>query len=120
MTIEATLTRELNIRFIDARALATEAKLNLGVQGYPSQQQDEELIGEAMSIFLQRPREARMELCNLKSDLDAVKIPIIGLLSSSVASTAEIHSDHENSTDCGFTSGRSAVRKEGFRIFRRR
>ena len=33
MTIESILTRELELRFIDARALATEARVSLGIHG---------------------------------------------------------------------------------------
>ena len=54
MSVESTLTRELDIRFIDARVLTTEAKLNLGIEGYPSLEQTSELIAEATRIFEER------------------------------------------------------------------
>ena len=46
--VESFLKRELNIRFIDARSLATEDKNNLNITGYPSAEQKELLKVEAM------------------------------------------------------------------------
>jgi hypothetical protein len=75
MPIESTLTRELEIRFIDARAIATEAKLNLGIEGYPGCDQEDLLLGEAIAIFHSRPGDVKNVMRRLKSDLDAVKKP---------------------------------------------
>jgi hypothetical protein len=75
MPIESTLTRELEIRFIDARAIATEAKLNLGIEGYPGCDQEDLLIGEAIAIFHSRPGDVKNVMRRLKSDLEAVKKP---------------------------------------------
>jgi hypothetical protein len=71
MTVEAVLTRELNIRFIDARALCNEAKLGLGVVGYPSPEQEVVLVEEAKMIFRARPEETQRAMIRLKSNLDA-------------------------------------------------
>ena len=75
MTIESFLTRELNVRFIDARNLATEAKLNLGYHDYPSKSQKLEIQEEACRIFSERLsdsershlREQSNELKNTKN-----------------------------------------------------
>jgi hypothetical protein len=77
MTVEAVLTRELEIRFIDARALCNEAKLGLGVDGYPSPEQEVLLVEEAKMIFRARPEETQraMMITLKKSNLGAVKIP---------------------------------------------
>jgi hypothetical protein len=75
MTVEAVLTRELEIRFIDARALCNEAKLGLGIVGYPSPEQEVLLVEEAKMIFRARPEETQHTMITLKSNLDAVKIP---------------------------------------------
>ena len=75
MTVEAALTRELEIRFIDARALCNEAKLGLKVDGYPSAEQEVLLVEEAKTIFRARPEDTQRAMIKLKSDLDAVKIP---------------------------------------------
>jgi hypothetical protein len=74
MTVESFLTRELQVRFIDARNLATEAKLNLGVFGYPSHEQQEAIIEEALKVFQQRPNEVQAGMRRLSSSLDAVKL----------------------------------------------
>jgi hypothetical protein len=40
MTVEALLAREVMIRrFIDARFIATEARIGLGIHGYPTKTQ---------------------------------------------------------------------------------
>ena len=75
MPIETILTRQLNIRFIDAKALCNEAKINLGIEGYHRDDQEEALLQEAINVFSERPDEARGVMRRLKSDLDAAKIP---------------------------------------------
>jgi hypothetical protein len=121
MNIEATLTRKLNIRFIDARIIANEAKLKLGVDGYPcTKSQEEALIAEAMYIFDEQPKKVRDSLVVLKSDLDSLKLPIDSLSSaaSTVAMGGSSSSDDTNST---FTSPTSSSKQQGrFRLFRRR
>jgi hypothetical protein len=74
MTVEAVLTRELEIRFIDARALCNEAKLGLGVVGYPGPEEEVLLVEEAKKIFRARPEETKCAMMTLKSSLDGVKI----------------------------------------------
>jgi hypothetical protein len=84
MTVEAVLTRELQIRFIDARALCNEAKLGLGVVGYPSAEQEVVLVEEAKMIFRARPEETQRAMITLKSNFDDVrKIPKKGSTMSS-------------------------------------
>ena len=75
MSIESTLTRELEIRFIDARAIATEAKLNLGIEGYVSSQDQQVAIQEeALRIFTQDKSEReRMGMRILSSRLNSIK-----------------------------------------------
>jgi hypothetical protein len=75
MPVEAYLTRQLNIRFIDARNICTEAKVSLGVEGYPTDDQEVMLIQESIQIFARRPNESKTAMRRLKSDLDAVKNP---------------------------------------------
>ena len=73
-TIEATLTRELGIRFIDARQLATQARLQLGVKGYPSNEMKQELIQLAMEMFQQDlSEEKRHELQYTNAKFQMVK-----------------------------------------------
>ena len=75
MSIESKLTRELEIRFIDARSIATEAKLNLGVDGYASlPDQIDAIQQEAMRIFNQEKTEReRMSMRILNSRLNTIK-----------------------------------------------
>ena len=75
MPVEAYLTRQLNIRFIDARTLCTEAKVSLGVEGYPTDDQEVMLIQEAIQIFARRPNETKTTMRRLKSNLDAITSP---------------------------------------------
>jgi hypothetical protein len=96
MTVEAVLTRELNIRFIDARALCNEAKLGLEVVGYPSPEQEVLLVEEAKTIFQARPEEIQRAMKRLKSNLDAVKIPK-GSVSSRRSRSASCDGTEESS-----------------------
>jgi hypothetical protein len=73
MSIEASLTRHLDIRFIDARMLALEAKANLGVEGYHWPKQQEQIIEEALKIFASRPDKVRNTMLNLNANLEAAK-----------------------------------------------
>jgi hypothetical protein len=75
MTVESILTRELDICFIDARHMVTEAKIILGIHGYPSKDQERELREEAIKIFGQRPQETQNTMRRLSADLEAIKIP---------------------------------------------
>ena len=74
MSVESIITRELDIRFIDTRAIATEAKLNLGIDGYVSNQdQRDAVVNEAMKIFQQRPQSQKTTMKVLNSRLNAIK-----------------------------------------------
>ena len=74
MSIESTLTRELDIRFIDARAIATEAKLNLGIEGYVDDCNREELvIKEAIRVFQRRSIHDQISMRQLHTKLTSIK-----------------------------------------------
>jgi hypothetical protein len=106
MTVEAILTRELEIRFIDARTLCNEAKLGLGIDGYPNPEQELSIVEETKMIFRARPEETQRAMRRLKTNLDAVKIPN-GSMSS--PSSSGDGSESENlSSDISFSSKRSS------------
>jgi hypothetical protein len=73
MSVESFLSRELNVRFIDARMFVTEAKLALGVEGYYGEEQEAGLIKEAMRIFEKLPLEEKVAMRRLRKSLDFVK-----------------------------------------------
>jgi hypothetical protein len=97
MTVEAVLTRDLEIRFIDARALCNEAKLGLGVVGYPSPEQEFLLVEEAKKIFRARSGETQSGMITLKSSLDAVKIPKGSMSSGTEEDSGFLSSDFVSS-----------------------
>jgi hypothetical protein len=72
MTVESFLTRDLQVRFIDARNLATEAKLKLGITGYPSEEQTQPIIDEAISLFNAKPEEVKVVMRQLNASLKTV------------------------------------------------
>ena len=74
MNVEAVLTRTFDITFIDARTIANEAKMNLGIQGYPSKRQQKLLVNEAINIFERYPDEVRNNMQIQKASLDSMKI----------------------------------------------
>jgi hypothetical protein len=74
MSIESLLTRELDIRFIDARFIVTEAKLNLGMQGYTHPGQRQDLHREALRIFEEeRPSRVWSSLWRMNQTLEHAK-----------------------------------------------
>jgi len=73
MTVESFLTRELDIRFIDARRIAAEARVSLGIHGYPSKDELRALRREAMRLFEERPENVKMALRELNNELEELK-----------------------------------------------
>jgi hypothetical protein len=73
MTIEAALTRELGIRFIDARCLATEAKLREAIEGYPTEEQKAKLLQTAFVLFDEKSEDEQFAMKQLNDDLESVK-----------------------------------------------
>lgn len=73
-SVECYLTRELSIRFIDARELANEAKITLGITGYPTKGEQRLVCTQAMRVFNNRPDTEKLALRRLNSDLtEAIK-----------------------------------------------
>lgn len=97
MSIESYLTRELDIRFIDARDLTNEARMSLGIVGYPNKKELRGLREEALRIFHSRPENHKINMRRLSYDLEAMKQG----LSSSVASTER--EDSASSDDAAFS-----------------
>jgi hypothetical protein len=83
MTVESFLTRELNIRFIDARNSASEARLSLGIQGYPTKAEETKIYAKAIELFRRRPEKEMIRMRQLSADLNAVKISACSFSDSS-------------------------------------
>ena len=62
MSLESTLRRELGIRFIDARELIVEARINLELDGYPTQEDRALVERTAINLFQQRSKKSQREL----------------------------------------------------------
>ena len=132
MTIESSLTRELEIRFIDARAIATEAKLNLGIDGYPSEYEERAIINESVRIFHQeKSRSEKHAMRILSTRLNSIKSGGSSSVSSSrrgsdtssVDDSMDFKSVHSNDADLslGDVSTKSNNKfKLGWPIVRRR
>ena len=73
--VESLLVRKLRIRFIDARTIATEAKLNLGLSGYISNEQDvQRVFDESIKIFHESCTKNDQHVMHaLKNSLDNIK-----------------------------------------------
>ena len=87
MTVESTLCRALNIRFIDARGLVTEAKLNMGIIGYYDETLHDQLLDEARRLYEELDEDRRVQLGVLKSELDGIKIQRNSSRSGSIQSS---------------------------------
>jgi hypothetical protein len=74
MTIaEAQITRELGIRFIDARSLTVEARLQEGIVGYPTEEQKAKLIQTAIKLFNKKSEAMQNAMKTLNDDLESLK-----------------------------------------------
>lgn len=73
MSVESILTRELAVRFIDARNIVTEAKVNLGIMGYPTQQEQEEIRAESLRLFHEKSHESRAAMVQLNAKFESIK-----------------------------------------------
>ena len=133
MSIESSLTRELEIRFIDARAIATEAKLNLGIDGYPSEYEERAIINESVRIFHQDKTQSEKHAMRILSTrLNSIKSggssgsassSRRGSDTSSVDDSMDFKSVHSNDADLslGDVSSKSNNKfKLGWPIVRRR
>jgi ubiquinone biosynthesis protein UbiJ len=69
MSIEGFLTRELDIRFIDARSVVNEAKINTGITGYLTEEQALKVQKEAIEIFKGQSDEVKRTMRRLKEEL---------------------------------------------------
>ena len=76
--VESSVSRELEIRFLDAKAIVTDAKLNLGIAGYPSERQALHIQREAVRIFANEKSETeRLHMRLLHHKLNRVKSAIV-------------------------------------------
>lgn len=102
MTVESVLTRQLGITFIDARSISTQAKLNLGIHGYPTPEQKSALINEASRIFDLYGADVRCGMLMNKDDLDEAKDTNRTRSNKSFSSSSD-RSDYES--DWRFSNG---------------
>lgn len=65
-TVESILSRELGLRFIDARYISNEAKVSLGIHGYPTSDQFHALREEAIRLYNEKPQEEKLTLRQLQ------------------------------------------------------
>jgi len=75
MSIESHLSRKLDIRFVDARSIAVEARVNLGIEGYPDAQATEGILDEAMRLFESKPPADKNYMQQAQWALNAAKAP---------------------------------------------
>jgi hypothetical protein len=118
-SIESMLTRQLDLRFIDARTLATEARIALGIEGYPSKDDIHTIVNEAVKIFQQKSLEEQRSMQELHWNLEAIKCPN-GAMSSFGESSIDSASDHSSVNSSSVASDTSGRRRGGIRnMFRR-
>jgi hypothetical protein len=89
MTVEHELTRELDIRFIDARSIVNDAKVMLSIQGYTSKEDDVKIRHAALHIFDQQPESSKRTMRSMSAGLEAVKISNGSVSSSKEFSDAD-------------------------------
>ena len=74
MSVEAELSRILDIRFAEAKSLVIEAKVKLGIKGYHKDSMEEAVLAEALDVFHnQLSVEQREKMRKMKRKLNAFK-----------------------------------------------
>ena len=124
MPMESILSRQLDITFLHARELVTEARLQLGIEGYPDSGQVANIVEEAIIIFEHRTSpELQAEMRETKSRLDAVKMASCGGLNGSMpmkrGSSSSLASSQLSAKNDLFTSSIVEDKDEGNRDRRR-
>ena len=72
-SVESLLSRELDLRFIDARAITAEARVALGIEGYPSMDKGSEIREEAIRIFQNKAENEKEAMRRMNWELEALK-----------------------------------------------
>jgi Tfp pilus assembly major pilin PilA len=108
MSIEGSLTRKLDIRFIDARFMVNEAKVNMGITGYLTEEQALKVQNEAIKIFKGQSDEVKRTMRRLKDDLEEVKSS--GSLNFKHMDSSENSGTRSNSTASDEFSTRASTR----------
>ncbi len=106
------MSRDLDLRFIDARDIAAEARIVLGIQGYPSKDQAPLILDEAIRIFHSKSDKEQHHLRQMNWELEAIK-----LSAGSQSSSDWIDSSDRNSITSDVV--RSNTRRGIMGIFRR-
>ena len=71
MSLESKVTQEFNIKFMDARELITEARLNLDITGgYPNSDQKQMILIEARRLYRSMPETKKIGMSLDKQSLD--------------------------------------------------
>lgn len=71
--VESLLVRELDLRFIDARDIAAEARIALAIEGYPTKDQASMILDEAIRIFQSKPDKEQNHMRRMNLELEAIK-----------------------------------------------
>ncbi len=105
-SVEGYLTRELGIRFIDARELANEAKIALGISGYPSQNEHVIVRKQARRIFESLSKSEQEKLKVMNCTLTAIK--------SLQSRSSHIGSDTDSEAGASHSRRKSGSRRRGW------
>eukprot|EP00934_Nitzschia_sp_Nitz4_P001406 Nitzschia sp. Nitz4//scaffold130_size63480//46915//47355//NITZ4_006256-RA/size63480-processed-gene-0.94-mRNA-1//-1//CDS//3329535210//1406//frame0 len=96
MSLTSDLSRQLDIRFIDARNLLNQAKLNLEIHGYvQDEHSNQQIQDEALRLFHERNGSEQLEMKQANWSLEAAKI---STSSSSLSSSSDSRSSSDIDT----------------------
>ena len=117
--IESTLIEKLSIRFIDARNLATKARLDMGIKGYPSKIQRVQVVQQCMKTFYSMPIEIQETMKQDKCIFDTHKEAIsVASSRTTAASTLQSTSYHSRTTDSTSNSNKKIKKRFVKKMFR--
>ena len=110
--MEGHLSRQLDIRFIDARELVNEAKLALGITGYTSKDQEPMVMQHVLSMFESLSTAEQEKMHQMNDTLTTIK-SIHSQSSRVMKSTGSSSEDHttDHSSIASHCTRKSGSRK---------
>eukprot|EP00934_Nitzschia_sp_Nitz4_P008940 Nitzschia sp. Nitz4//scaffold130_size63480//31325//31717//NITZ4_006249-RA/size63480-processed-gene-0.17-mRNA-1//1//CDS//3329535189//8930//frame0 len=104
MTIESTLSRELDIRFIDAKRLVNEAKVSLNMCGYVEKEHWHMIQAEASRLFSQQTVSDQSFMHKAHWELESIKATEGSYSLSEWQDAGSVSGDISKSSDHSSTS----------------
>ena len=76
MSVESQIARSLDIRIVEARTFAKEARNKLGIAGQLNKKQSKKVLQEAVKIFERRPESVKIAMRRLRYGSETMDVSV--------------------------------------------